>query len=314
MDLKIIMEFKHISVLKDEAITGLNIKPDGVYVDCTLGGGGHSYEIAKSLQDGKLICFDKDTDAIEFAKTRLKEFSDKIIFVNDNFANIKTALSELGIYKVDGILADLGVSSYQLDNKDRGFSYRFDSRLDMRMNKTQNLTAYEVVNNYSEKDLRRILFDFGEEKNTIQIVRKIIKQREEKPIETTFELRDIVVSSYPPKLQNKPALANKVFQAIRIEVNNELNDLQCIDDMISLLNSGGRLCIITFHPLEDRIVKNEFKLHSTDCICPPHLPVCVCNHKSDVELINKKPIVPTENEMLKNPRSASAKLRIIRKK
>ena len=300
-----IMEFKHISVLKEEAISGLNIKPDGVYVDCTLGGGGHSFEIASKLKNGKLICFDKDLDALEYAKEKLASFKDKIIFLHENFANIKSKLFELGIKKVDGILADLGVSSYQLDNIDRGFSYRGDSKLDMRMDKSKSLSAYEVINDYSEKDLQRILFNYGEEKNTFQIVSKIIKQR---------AIKDIVVSSYPPKLRNKPALANKVFQAIRIEVNGELEDLKCIDDMIELLNPEGRLCIITFHPLEDRIVKNTFKLHATDCLCPSNMPICVCKHKSDVELITRKPIVPSENEMLSNPRSASAKLRILKKK
>ena len=308
------MEFKHISVLKQESIAGLNIKPDGIYVDCTLGGGGHSYEIVTKLTTGKLICFDKDLDALAHAKEKLKDYQDKIIFLHENFANIKLALNNLNINKVDGILADLGVSSYQLDNIDRGFSYRGDSKLDMRMDKTNPLTAYQVVNNYNEKDLQRILFSYGEEKNTFQIVSKIIKQRAIKPIETTLELKDIVVSSYPPKLRNKPAIANKVFQAIRIEVNGELDDLNCIDDMIELLNTDGRLCIITFHQLEDRIVKNTFKLHATDCICPSNMPICVCKHKSDVELITRKPIIPSENEMLSNPRSASAKLRVLRKK
>lgn len=308
------MKFNHISVLKQESIAGLNIKPDGIYVDCTLGGAGHSLEIVKKLNGGRLICFDKDTDAIEYAKTILKDYLDKVTIVNDNFANIKSNLYDLGITKVDGILADLGVSSYQLDTKERGFSYRFDSILDMRMDKKQKISAYDVVNSYSEKDLQHILFNYGEEKNTFQIVRKIIAKRDVKPIETTFELRDIVISSYPPKLQNKPALANKVFQGIRIEVNNELNDLKCLDDMIELLNSDGRLCIITFHPLEDRIVKNCFKLHSTDCLCPSNFPKCVCGHKSDIELISRKPIIPSDNELLSNSRSASAKLRVIRKK
>ena len=307
------MDFNHISVLKEESISGLNIKPDGFYVDCTLGGGGHSLEIVKKLTTGKLICFDKDIEAIAFAKTVLKDYLDKIIFINDNFANIKNALKNHNVEKVDGILADLGVSSYQLDNQERGFSYRFDSRLDMRMDINQKFSAYDVVNTYSEKHLRDILFNYGEEKNSFQIARKIVKQREIKPIETTFELKDIIISSYPPKFQNKPALANKAFQAIRIEVNGELEDLKCLDDMIDLLNLDGRLCIITFHPLEDRIVKNCFKLHATECLCPPSFPKCVCGHKKDVELVSRKPIIPTDNELLSNSRSASAKLRIIRK-
>lgn len=308
------MEFKHISVLKEESILGLNIKPDGVYVDCTLGGGGHSLEIAKRLTTGRLICFDKDEDAITYAKTVLKEHLSKITIIHDNFKNIKQHLFELGITGVDGILCDLGVSSYQLDTAERGFSYRFDAPIDMRMDKSKGISAYEVVNTYSEKELQRILFNYGEEKNTFAIVKKIIAKRSVKPIETTFELRDIIVSCYPPKDRNKPALANKVFQAIRIEVNNELEDLNSLEDMIEVLNKGGRLCVITFHPLEDRIAKNAFKLHSTDCLCPANFPKCICNHVSDIKLINKKPIIPSDNELLNNSRSASAKLRIIEKK
>ncbi len=308
------MEFKHISVLKFESIDGLNINPDGIYVDCTTGGGGHSLEIAKKLNNGRLICIDKDTDALSFAKTRLKDYSNKITFVNDNFANIDLILDSLNIDFVDGILADLGVSSYQIDTAERGFSFMHDSRLDMRMNKSQTLSAYEVVNTYSEEDLSRIMFQYGEEKNARQIARKIVKLREKKPIETTFELRDIVKSSYPPKFKNKTTLPNKVFQAIRIEVNNELNDLTIsVEKMLSKLKKNGRLCIITFHPLEDRIVKNLFKLHSTDCICPPKIPKCICGHKADIKLITKHPIVPSEKELNENSRSSSAKLRIAEK-
>lgn len=309
-----IMEFNHISVLKNESISGLNIKPDGVYVDCTLGGGGHSLEIAKRLTNGKLYCFDKDEDAIKYAKTVLAEHLDKIVIIHDNFKNIKQRLNELGVDKVDGILADLGVSSYQLDTAERGFSYRYDAPLDMRMDKSKGINAYDVVNTYSDKALQKILFSYGEEKNTFAIVNKIIKQREIKPIETTFELKDIITSCYPPKDRNKPALCGKAFQAIRIEVNGELDDLDCLDDMIELLDMGGRLCIITFHPLEDRICKNVFKLHSTDCICPPKMPKCVCGHKSDITLISRKPIIPSEEELLMNSRSASAKLRVVEKK
>ncbi len=308
------MEFKHVSVLKEESISGLEIKPDGVYVDCTTGGGGHSLEIAKCLTTGRLICFDKDTDALVAAKERLKDHLDKITFVNRNFLDIDTVLEELGVDAVDGILADLGVSSYQLDTAERGFSFRADARLDMRMNKTQPLDAYTVVNTYKEADLSRIMYMYGEEKNSRQIARKIVAQRAKKPIETTFELRDIVVSSYPPKFAHKPSLCNKVFQAIRIEVNNELEDLSiAVEKMLLKLKKSGRLCIITFHPLEDRIVKQAFKLHSTDCICPPHLPKCVCGHHADVSLVTRHPIVPTDNELLSNSRSASAKLRIVEK-
>lgn len=307
------MQFNHISVLKQESIDGLNIKPDGIYVDCTLGGGGHSLEIAKRLTTGRLICFDKDEDAIKYAKTVLADHMGKITIVHNNFKNIKQCLHDLGIDKVDGILADLGVSSYQLDTAERGFSYRYDARLDMRMDKSEGISAYEVVNNYSDKELQKILFSYGEEKNTFAIVKKIINQRKIKPIETTFELKDIITSCYPPKDRNKPALANKVFQAIRIEVNGELDDLDCLDDMIELLNYGGRLCIITFHPLEDRICKNLFKLHSTGCLCPANFPKCVCGHKADITLVSRKPIMPSEAELLNNSRSASAKLRVIQK-
>lgn len=308
------MEFKHISVLKQESIVGLNIKPDGIYVDCTTGGGGHSLEIAKRLTTGRLICFDKDTDALTYAKTVLSEHLDKITFVNRNFLDIDEVLEELEIDGVDGILADLGVSSYQIDTAERGFSFMRDARLDMRMNKQQSFDAYELLNTYSEQELAQIMFNYGEEKNSRQIARKIIKFRETKPLETTFELRDIVVSSYPPKFQNKPSLCNKVFQAIRIEVNNELNDLpKAVEKMLQCLNQFGRLCIITFHPLEDRIVKNIFKMHATDCLCPPRIPKCVCGHKADVKLVTKHPIVPEDNELLSNSRAGSAKLRIAEK-
>ncbi len=307
------MEFNHISVLKQESIDGLNIRPDGFYVDCTTGGAGHSMEIAKRLTTGKLICFDKDTDALTVAKNRLKDYKN-VIFVNENFADIDRVLNELNIQAVDGILADLGVSSYQIDTAERGFSFKFNSRLDMRMNKTQPLDAEYVINNYTEEELARILFTYGEEKNARQIARKIVKLREKQPITTTFQLRDIVVSSYPPKFQNKPSLCNKAFQAIRIEVNNELNDLPIsIEKMLQKLKKNGRLCVITFHPLEDRIVKNTFKLHATNCICPPRIPMCVCKHKADINLITKHPIIPSENELLSNSRSASAKLRIAEK-
>ncbi len=308
------MEFNHISVLRNESIEGLNINPNGFYVDCTLGGGGHSLEIAKRLDNGKLISIDKDEDALNFAKTRLSEYLDKIIFVKGNFADIDKILDNAGVENVDGILADLGVSSYQLDTGERGFSFKKDARLDMRMDKSQSLDAEFVVNNYSEEELSKILYTYGEEKNARQIARKIVKIREKQPIKTTFQLRDIVVSSYPPKYQNKASLCNKAFQAIRIEVNNELKDLTlAVEKMLSRLKKCGRICIITFHPLEDRIVKQAFKLHSTDCICPPRIPKCVCNHKADIKLITKHPIVPSETELNANSRSASAKLRIAEK-
>lgn len=308
------MEFNHISVLKEESLTGLNIRPDGIYVDCTTGGGGHSLEIAKKLTTGRLICIDKDTDALTKAKDVLKDHLDKITFVNNNFVNLNTILEDLNINAVDGILADLGISSYQIDEASRGFSFMRDAKLDMRMDKTQSLSAYEVVNTYEENELAQIMFDYGEERNARQIARKIVKLRQTKPIETTFELRDIIIDSYPPKFQNKTTLPNKVFQAIRIEVNNELNDLPvAVENMLEKLKPGGRICIITFHPLEDRIIKNKFKLHSTDCICPPKLPKCVCGHKADLKLVTRHPIAPSETELKNNSRSASAKLRIAEK-
>lgn len=307
--------FKHYSVLKKESIDGLNLKPDGVYVDCTTGGGGHSYEIAKQLTTGTLICIDKDKDALVAAHERLIEFEDKIRFIQADFFNLKDVLYSLSIDKVDGIIADLGVSSYQIDTAERGFSYMNDGPLDMRMNQDDDsLTAYDVVNKYDEADLKRILFNYGEERNTNLIVKRIIEHRQVKPIETTFELKDIITSCYPAGLRHKPAIANKVFQAIRIEVNGEISGLeQAIDDMVSVLKPAGRISIITFHTLEDRAVKNVFKLHSTNCICPPQFPVCVCHHKADLKLINKKPIIPNENELSENSRSASAKLRIAEK-
>lgn len=308
------MEFKHISVLKQESIQGLNIKPDGVYIDCTTGGGGHSLEIVKRLTLGKLICIDRDDDALNYARIKLTDYLDKIVFIKGNFVDIDEILDSVNIEKVDGILADLGVSSYQLDTAVRGFSFKQDARLDMRMDKSQSLDAEYIINNYSESELSKILYTYGEEKNARQIARKIVKIREKQPIETTFQLRDIIISSYPPKFQNKASLCNKAFQAIRIEVNNELKDLEiAIEKMLSRLKKCARICIITFHPLEDRIVKQAFKLHSTNCICPPRLPKCVCNHKADIKLITKHPIVPTETELITNSRSASAKLRIAEK-
>lgn len=308
------MEFKHISVLKGESIEGLNIKPDGIYIDCTTGGGGHSLEIVKKLTSGKLICFDKDTDALKSAKLRLKDHLDKIIFINENFAELDTVLEDLEIDFADGILADLGVSSYQIDTAERGFSFMHDGPLDMRMNKNASLTAEYIINNYSETKLTKIMFMYGEEKNAKQIARKIIKSRENKPLTTTFELRDIILSSYPPKFQGKVSICNKVFQAFRIEVNNELNDLPVsIEKMLSKLKKDGRLCIITFHPLEDRIVKQSFKLHSTECVCPPRMPLCVCKHKADIKLITRHPIIPKDEELSANIRSASSKLRIAEK-
>ncbi|MBQ3047841.1 MAG: 16S rRNA (cytosine(1402)-N(4))-methyltransferase RsmH [Clostridia bacterium] len=310
------MEFKHIPIMLKECIDGLNIKPDGVYIDATLGGAGHSSAIANLLnKNGTLIGIDKDLDAIEVAMQRLSKFSCKKIIVHSDFKNLKQILIDNNISKVDGILADLGVSSYQIDEVERGFSYSKDAKLDMRMNKTQKLTAFDVVNTYDEKDLVKILYEYGEESFAKSIVRNIIKERQIKPIDSTFKLVSIIEKSVPPKVLHKGgSVAKKTFQALRIEVNGELDSLKSVlDDMVEVLNPGGRLCIITFHSLEDRIVKNNFVNNSTGCICPKNFPICVCNHKAILKLINKKPVIPTDIEVMQNKRSMSSKLRIAQK-
>lgn len=307
--------FKHTPVLLNECLEGLNIRPDGIYVDGTLGGGGHSGEILKRLTTGKLIAFDKDDDALNSTSEKLKEFSDKIIYVRSDFKNMFEKVRELGFSNVDGILLDLGVSSYQIDTPERGFSYRFDGRLDMRMDKTASLSAYEVVNTYSKADLIRILYNYGEENFAKAIVNKIVETRTGKNIETTTELVSIVESAIPKKFWGRGSVAKKTFQAIRIEVNGELDGLdKAIDSMIDLLNPSGRIAIITFHSLEDRIVKQVFKQRTIDCICDKSIPVCVCNHHSDAVLVNKKPIEASKEELENNTRSSSAKLRILEKK
>ena len=306
------MEFKHKSVLLDECIENLKIRKDCVYVDGTLGGGGHSYHILKALNGtGMLIGIDRDTDALKAASEKLKEFSN-FKTVHDNHANIKNILERLELSGVDGILLDLGVSSYQLDEADRGFSYMHDAKLDMRMNREDELSAYEVVNNYSEEKLFRIFVDYGEEKFSRSIARKICQKRIEKPIETTFELVDIIKSAMPSKaLNEKQHPAKRVFQAIRIEVNQELEKLkQAVEDSILSLNDGGRLCIITFHSLEDKIVKHAYEEMEGRCTCPPNFPVCVCGYKSYGKIINKKPITSSDEELKENPRARSAKLRV----
>ena len=306
--------FKHTPVLLNECLQALNINPTGLYVDGTLGGGGHSIEILSRLTTGKLIAFDKDDDALSATKNRLKKFGDKVVFIKDDFKNMKKVLSDLGVKGVDGILLDLGVSSYQIDTPERGFSYRFDSILDMRMDKNSSLTALDVVNTYSKEDLIRILYNYGEESFAKSIVTKIIEERELKKIETTGELVKLVESAIPKKFWGRGNVAKKTFQAIRIEVNGELEGLdKAINEMIDILNPQGRLAIITFHSLEDRIVKNVFKERSSNCICDKTIPFCVCNHKADVILVNKKPIEPTKKELDENTRSSSAKLRIIQK-
>lgn len=309
------MEFKHIPIMLNEVLDGLNIKKDGIYFDGTVGGAGHSKEILKQISSGLLIACDKDIEALNVSKQRLSEIHSQFVMVHNDFKNYNQILKQLNIEKVDGILLDLGVSSYQLDNEERGFSYRFDAPLDMRMDRDKTLTARTIVNEYSQKELERVLFEYGEEKFTKQIVRNIIKQREIKPIETTFELVDIIKSSLPNKvLRVKGHPAKQTFQALRIEVNGELEKLEnVILDMIESLKIGGRLAIITFHSLEDRIVKNAFKQCMVGCICPKELPYCICNHKPSIKLINKKPLVASNIEQQQNTRSQCAKLRICEK-
>lgn len=307
------MEFKHKSVLLNETIDGLNIKPDGIYVDGTLGGGGHAYEVCRRLgEKGSIIGIDQDAAAIEAASARLKDFGEKGTIVRSNYCDMKSKLHELGIDKVDGIVLDLGVSSYQLDTAERGFSYREDAPLDMRMDTRQKMTARDIVNDYTEADLYRVIRDYGEDKFAKNIAKHIVQARAVKPVETTAELSEIIRASIPMKFQKKSGHpAKRTFQAIRIELNRELDVLRdSLDDMIALLNPGGRLCIITFHSLEDRIVKSAFRKNENPCTCPPDFPVCVCGKKSKGSIITKKPILPSEEELEYNSRSKSAKLRI----
>ncbi len=307
------MEFHHVSVLLDECIDNLNIKPDGVYVDCTMGGAGHSKEIVKRLsKDGLFIGFDQDINAINTAKERLSEYSDRVKFVHSNFQNLKNELEKIGVYKVDGVLADLGVSSHQLDEADRGFSYMQDAPLDMRMDIRCSFSAYDVVNTYSEAELSKIIKDYGEDNWAKRIAKFIVEGRKEKNIETTGELVEIIKKAIPKKARiDGPHPAKRTFQAIRIEVNNELGVItEMIDDAASIMNEEGRICIITFHSLEDRIVKNAFRDLATDCICPPHIPICQCDKEALVKVITRKPILPTDKEIEENPRSRSAKLRV----
>ena len=306
------MEFKHTPVMLDEVIDGLKIKKDGIYVDCTLGGAGHSLEIVKRLDEGKLIGIDQDIDAINVAKEVLKEYENKVYIVNDNFKNAKKILGELDIKKVDGILLDLGVSSYQLDKGERGFSYNQDAILDMRMDKDSDITAWNVINEYSQKDLEKIIWEYGEERWAKRISEFIVAEREHTPIDTTLDLVSIIKKAIPKGARSTGHHpAKKTFQAIRIEVNDELNILkESINNLCSVLKPKGRICIITFHSLEDRIVKNTFKELNQDCICPPNIPICVCDKEKELDIITKKPIIPTKEELNLNPRSRSAKLRI----
>jgi len=305
------LEFKHKPVMLSECIEGLNIKPDGIYVDGTLGGAGHSKEIAKRLsKDGLLIGIDRDDDALKAAKENLKEFQN-VKFVKDNHDNIKQILEDLEIEKVDGILLDLGVSSYQLDERNRGFSYLGENELDMRMDKTQELTAQKVVNTYSEEKLANIIYEYGEERFSRQIAKNICEERKQKEIVTTKQLVEIIEKSIPKSKQNDGHPAKRTFQAIRIEVNDEIKPLyNTIKNCIDCLNDNGRLCVITFHSLEDRAVKNAMNDAKGKCTCPSDLPYCVCGAKSLGKIITRKPIVATEEELEQNSRSKSAKLRI----
>ena len=308
------MEFKHTPVMLNECIEGLNINPDGIYVDGTLGGAGHSKEIVKRLsKKGMLIGIDRDEEALKAAKENLKEFSN-VKYVHGNHDEIKEILEELNIDKVDGILLDLGVSSYQLDERNRGFSYLGSNELDMRMDQTQSLTAKDVVNNYDEEKLANIIFEYGEEKFSRNIARNICKYRAEKVIETTDELVKIIEESIPKSKQKDGHPAKRTFQAIRIEVNNEIEPLyNTVINAIDTLKAGGRLCVITFHSLEDRAVKEAYQDSIGKCTCPPDLPYCVCGNKPKGKIITKKPILPTQEEMKNNSRSRSAKLRIFEK-
>lgn len=297
-----------------EVIEGLDVKKDGIYVDCTIGGAGHSLEIVKRLKNGKLYGFDRDSEAIETSRKRLKDYADKVVLTKMNYKDAPSFLKENGIEKIDGVLIDLGISSYQIDEGKRGFSFLHNGRLDMRMGQDEDtLTAFDIVNFYSEEKLIDIFYKYGEEEFTKVIARNIVKKRQEKQIETTFELRDIIEESLPKKvIYSRGGASKKVFQAIRIEVNGELVGLdKCLEDFIDMLNVGGRMAVLTFHSLEDRIVKNVFKLESTDCICPPKTPICICHHKAKIKLVNRKPVMASEQEQKENSRSTSAKLRIV---
>lgn len=311
------MAFKHTSVLLEETIEGLNIKPDGVYVDGTLGGGGHSYHIAAGLtKGGSLIGIDQDEAAIQAAGERLAPFAEKVTIVRSNYRNTPEVLKELGIDKIDGMMLDLGVSSYQLDTEERGFSYRFDTKLDMRMDTRQTLTAREIVNGYDEMELYRVIRDYGEDKFAKNIAKHIVRARQEKMIETTGELNEIIRAAIPAKMRAEGGHPSKrTFQAIRIECNRELEVLkESLEELIEILKPGGRLCIITFHSLEDRIVKTAFRQAENPCICPPGFPVCACGRESKGKVITGKPILPSEAELLENSRSKSAKLRIFERR
>ncbi len=307
------MKFEHIPVLLEEVLYYMDIKPDGVYVDGTLGGGGHSLEIASRLEkNGRLICIDQDREAIEEGSKKLEAYKDRVTIVKSNYSEIPIIVKDLGVGKVDGILLDIGVSSYQFDNPERGFSYREEAPLDMRMDQNLGLTAQDVVNDYSEEELREILKKYGEEEYAYNIAKEIVKTREEKRIETTFDLNDVVKRAIPARARDRKGHPSKqTFQALRIEVNKELEVLEnSIDGMIDSLGDGGRLCIITFHSLEDRIVKEAFKRNQNPCICPPNFPKCVCGKVSKGRVLTRKPVIAGTYELERNRRSKSAKLRV----
>ncbi len=311
------LEFVHKSVLLNETVDSLSIKPNGIYIDGTLGGGGHAYEVCKRLgEHGRFIGIDQDAEAIEAAGLRLAEFGDKVTIVRSNYVDIDNILKSLNISKVNGIMLDLGVSSHQLDTVERGFSYKENAPLDMRMDVRNPMTAKDIVNNYSEMELYRVIRDYGEDKFAKNIAKHIVNARKEKEIETTYELNDIIKAAIPMKMRvNGGHPAKKTFQAIRIELNKELEVLNnSIDKMIDLLDDGGRLSIITFHSLEDRIVKTRFRNNENPCICPPDFPVCVCGKKSKGKVITRKPIVPSEQEIIENKRAKSSKLRVFERR
>lgn len=310
------MEFKHTSVLLQETIENLRIKPEGIYVDGTLGGGGHALRIAERLKGtGRLIGIDQDGDAIEAAGKRLEPYRERITLIRDNYCHMKEALQQIGIEKVDGIVLDLGVSSFQLDNAERGFSYKYDTKLDMRMDTRQSLSAREIINDYSETDLYHMIKDYGEEQFAKNIAKHIVMARKEKPVETTGQLCEIIKAAIPAKMRATGGHpAKRTFQAVRIACNRELEVLKdSLDQLIDLLNPGGRICIITFHSLEDRIVKSAFRKNENPCTCPPDFPVCVCGQVSKGKVITRKPILPSEEEVKANQRAKSAKLRVFSK-
>lgn len=309
------MDFTHYSVLLAETVEALQVKPGGIYVDGTLGGGGHAMEVCRRLTSGHLYGIDQDDSAVRAAGERLAPFGDRVTIVRENYRNMRTVLQGEGVEGVDGILLDLGVSSHQFDSQERGFSYRFDGPLDMRMDQRQELTAKDIVNNYSEDDLYRVIRDYGEERFAKNIARNIVRKRASGPIETTFELNEVIREAIPAKMRKDGHPSRQTFQALRIECNGELEVLKSsLDDFIDLLNPGGRLCVITFHSLEDRIIKSAFRQNEAPCTCPPDFPVCVCGKVSKGTTVTKKPIVPGEKELVLNSRSRSAKLRVFEKR